>query len=186
MHSKVADSLESATWICHIKIALFSRLSDTYCLLWNNSFTKILRNKKGFISLFILICRCSRSFSTKVEPANQNPVWAGKHVFPNIAHEDIGSVQLDVTVWNFSHSAQHECIGNILIVFLMKKPQWPFFGYFDSQMQIHLKQIKTNSKCRGSRICKNMSWARYNLDFCIFTMIKASHQNIHVHIVIQV
>ena len=80
--------------------------------------------------MFILICRCSRSFSTKVESANQNPVWAGKHVFPNIAHEDIGSVQLDVTVWNFSHSAQHECIGNILIGFLMKKPQWPFFWLF--------------------------------------------------------
>ena len=76
--------------------------------------TPFFEKKKNSFIAVLLIFRCSRSFSTKVEPATQNPVWAGKHVFPNIAHEDIPNVQLDVTVWNFSHSGQHECIGNRL------------------------------------------------------------------------
>ena len=66
---------------------------------------------RAFILILIFFYSCSRSFSTKVEEPSQNPVWATKHVFPNIAPEELNEVQLDVTVWNFSHSVQHECIG---------------------------------------------------------------------------
>ena len=55
--------------------------------------------------------RCNRSFTTQVESATQNPVWAAKHVFANISHQDFLDVQLQVSVWNFSNTVQHDCIG---------------------------------------------------------------------------
>ena len=65
--------------------------------------------------------RCNRSFTTQVESATQNPVWASKHVFANISHQDFLDVQLQVSVWNFSNNVQHECIG---------KNQNGFFTYY--------------------------------------------------------
>ena len=61
--------------------------------------------------------RCNRSFTTQVESATQNPVWAAKHVFANISRQDFLDVQLQVSVWNFSNNIQHECIGKNIFVF---------------------------------------------------------------------
>ena len=74
--------------------------------------TKLFSWLKQLIKIgFFYRRRCNRSFTTQVESATQNPVWAAKHVFANISHQDFLDVQLQVSVWNFSNTVQHECIG---------------------------------------------------------------------------
>ena len=63
------------------------------------------------LKCFLHFSSCNRSFSTEVESATQTPVWATKHVFTDIEHEEVLNTKLDVTVWNFSHNVKHECIG---------------------------------------------------------------------------
>ena len=58
-----------------------------------------------------------------MESATQNPVWATKHVFSDIEHDEVLNSRLDVTVWNFSHALRHECIGMYVktVIFFQKK-----------------------------------------------------------------
>lgn len=58
-----------------------------------------------------LCCRRNRSFTTEVEESTPHPIWSKKHVFSNVEHDEFLSSQVEVSVWNFSHSVKHECLG---------------------------------------------------------------------------
>ncbi len=38
-------------------------------------------------------------------------MWTQKHVFPNLDRDEVYEGQIEVTLWNFSHTVKHECIG---------------------------------------------------------------------------
>ena len=101
------SNIRSLRTVVHPALHTYGFSSKASTWAWK---VNILYFKSFYINSDIFYS-CSRSFSTKVEEPSQNPVWATKHVFPNIAPEELNEVQLDVTVWNFSHSVQHECIG---------------------------------------------------------------------------
>ena len=53
----------------------------------------------------------NRSFTTPVESATPHPTWGQKHSFNGLDREELFRAQIEVTVWNFSHTSKHECIG---------------------------------------------------------------------------
>ena len=50
------------------------------------------------------------TFSTEVEDATPHPVWRMKHLF-SLDQEEAYACKLEVSVWNYSHSGKHECLG---------------------------------------------------------------------------
>ena len=56
-------------------------------------------------------CSRNRSFTTPVESATPHPTWGQKHSFSGLDQEELFGAQIEVTVWNFSHTSKHECIG---------------------------------------------------------------------------
>ena len=50
------------------------------------------------------------TFSTEVEDSTPHPVWRMKHVFA-VEREDFYACKLEVSVWSYSHSSKHDCLG---------------------------------------------------------------------------
>ncbi len=50
-------------------------------------------------------------FSTEVADSTPHPVWRKKHLFPNVEREEFYASKVEVSVWSFSHSPQHDCLG---------------------------------------------------------------------------
>jgi hypothetical protein len=63
--------------------------------------------------LFLSFFSRNRSFTTPVEPATPHPIWTHKHVFSNLDREEVYEGQVEVTLWNFSHTVKHECVGEL-------------------------------------------------------------------------
>ncbi|CAB4064203.1 unnamed protein product [Lepeophtheirus salmonis] len=59
--------------------------------------------------------RRNRIFTTEVDSGNQHPVWSANHVFTNVEENDFMASELEIMVWNYSNSQNHECLGKLVL-----------------------------------------------------------------------
>lgn len=71
----------------------------------------MVKGGRGAVSLHLFLHRRNRSFTTPVEQSTPRPIWSTKHIFSGVECDEAAAGQLEVSLWNFSHSVKHECLG---------------------------------------------------------------------------
>ncbi|CAB4064204.1 unnamed protein product [Lepeophtheirus salmonis] len=109
--------------------------------------------------------RRNRIFTTEVDSGNQHPVWSANHVFTNVEENDFMASELEIMVWNYSNSQNHECLGKLVLesaslLNVNNQVQWyPLqnpngYGRYDThqsdQSSMDLESLKTSQRRNNS------------------------------------
>ncbi|XP_040569122.1 uncharacterized protein [Lepeophtheirus salmonis] len=106
---------------------------------------------KPYATVRLCVFGRNRIFTTEVDSGNQHPVWSANHVFTNVEENDFMASELEIMVWNYSNSQNHECLGKLVLesaslLNVNNQVQWyPLqnpngYGRYDTHQSVQNKQ----------------------------------------------
>ena len=69
-----------------------------------------------------------RTFSSDIVNATRNPVWNTNHIFLGVDSEELATLKLEISVWNYSNHLDHKCLGTKIYTYIDKLIEIAIYG----------------------------------------------------------